>query len=182
MTLTAWDESLSTDGSYLYGTRNDYPVVGDYANGGPDTAGVVRRTDTSTGEPHWFVSIYGSGTLSFYYGTYYDYPLVGDWDCNGSDTPGVVRYPAHLLLSNGLPGAPAYDFSYGNADDYFVSGAWNSSLCSRPIIRRQASATWYPETSLGSGSGPTFAWGLADEFGMTADWDTDTFDDYALGR
>jgi hypothetical protein len=171
-----------------YGDSGDIPIVGNFDGAGGDSKGVVRRVGSDL---RWYPQT--APVFGFAYGLPSDNPTRGDWNCDARDSPGVTRTNSagslqwHLdnWFGTGVDYAP---FLFGaaypwNLFDRGDSGRWYSPTpaCSRPMISRNGATEWYGSSDLLGTLGLAQTWGApvgSSDYGLVADWDLDSLDDY----
>jgi Peptidase family M23 len=194
ITATVPGEVMITSYAWNWGTRNDLPVTGDWVSSGtvPDRPGIVRRGLPPANLQWWLNTASPPFAAVFSYGESYDAPAIGDWTCttgSGSfDTPGITRASSssggalRWLLSNGLPAAPSYDFTWGSFTDRALAAKWGpNGECTSPVIHRQEDATWFLNSGFDSSTEVVFGFGDNNSYGMIADWDNDIYDEFVIG-
>ena len=119
---------------FVYGSRTDTPVIGDWNGDGTDTVGVVRRSGSYW---TWLLrnsNSSGTADISFAFGRadLGDVPVVGDWNNDGIETIGVVRPIATnnwrwILSDTNSAGGTTVQFEFGNKTlgDVPVVGDWD---------------------------------------------------------
>ena len=166
----------SPNATFQYGLAGDVPVMGDFANSGVRTPGMVRGTRHGVAGTEnrlmWYLrQVEGPGDpdLVVRYGRAGDIPIVGDWNGNGVHTIGVVRGNRWLLRNSNTSGSATYDFTFGRAGDIPVVGDWNGD--GRTGIGVVRGNRWLLRDSPSSGSAQyDFTFGDGNGTPITGDW------------
>lgn len=148
---------------FVYGTRGDIPVVGDWNGDGVDTVGVVRGNQ-------WLLrnsNAGGEADIDLTFGQAGDIPVVGDWNGDGRDTPGVVRGTRWILLNGFDPAGPVVEFDFGPAEGVPVVGDWTAS--GRDLPGRFVDGEWRLRNSLTEGT-PDAEFSFGDAAGIPVVW------------
>jgi hypothetical protein len=191
--------------TFRYGVPGDFPVMGDWDGDGDETVGVVRFTETPSGDLvyTWFlrnansagpasVTPFTFGVVRFVavdqLGTI---PIVGDWDGDGDDTVGVVVYDFSInglirweLRNTTTAGPPDIATNYGRGRAYPVVGDWDGNG-SDTFGLFSDNRTWLLRNSNTPGTAQiSFAYGSTQflELPVVGDWDGNGTDTPAVLR
>jgi hypothetical protein len=171
--------------TFNFGSAGDIPLMGDFANSGVSTAGMVRNTRHGIAGTEssliWYLrQVEGPGDpeIAVAYGLPGDSPVVGDWNRNGVHTIGVVRGGRWLLRNNNSAGPSHLDITFSGYQegDIPVVGDWDGDgRTGIGYARVQGDEVrWLLRDTLSSG-GPQhdFTFGAGPGRPVTGDWDGD---------
>jgi peptidoglycan/xylan/chitin deacetylase (PgdA/CDA1 family) len=158
--------SVRGDGTFLYGSRTDVQLMGDWDGNGTTTPGVFRSG-------RWYLRnsrTSGVADLVVGYGDPGDVPVVGDWDGDGRTGIGVVRGNRWYLRNTLTTGVAEVSLAYGNPGDLPVTGDWDGDR--RAGIGVVRAGTWYLRNALSSGVAQlSFRYGDPGDVAVAGDWD-----------
>jgi len=127
---------------FTFGSRLDWPVVGDWNGDGKNEPGVFRGNTFHLG----YAAVPPSRTVSFRFGRAGDMPITGDWDGDGDDTVGVFRRGVFYLRNSNSTG-PAHEvIRFGSTRwgwDRPLSGDWDGDGRDELAVYRWDTATSY---------------------------------------
>ncbi len=190
VTGNTWELRNSASGgaphsTFTFGSAGDVPLMGDFANSGVSTAGMVRNTRHGIAGTEssliWYLrQVEGPGDpeIAVAYGRPGDIPVVGDWNRNGVHTIGVVRGGRWLLRNNNSPGPAHLDITFSGyqAGDIPVVGDWDGDgRTGIGYARVQGDEVrWLLRDTLSSGGAQhDFTFGAGPGRPVTGDWDGD---------
>lgn len=162
-----------------YGTKGDYPVVGDWDGNGTDTIGVYRNGTfylRNSNTP-------GFANLVFTFGAPGDQPVAGDWDGDGVDTIGVYRNGSFLLRNNNSAGGADISFVLGNPGDVGIIGDWNGDgLDTTGVFRPSNGVIFLKNVNTTGFADLALNYGLAGDRPVIGDWNNDGVDTIGVYR
>jgi Domain of unknown function (DUF4394) len=176
----------SGDAVFNFGLSTDKFVVGDWADIGFDSLGVVSAT--SSGVQQWVLdsngdNVFDSGDFVTFYGLNSDTPVAGDWTGSGTSKIGVVRQTSSGVLQwvlntsgSGVYSSSDASFFYGANGDTPVVGDWTGDGITNIGVVRQTSSgvlEWVLNTS-GTGayssSDTVYFFGANGDIPVVGDW------------
>ena len=184
-TATATIEATEKEGQSENLTAAEV-VVSQCGNEGFDRAPFTVTRFPTIGKPAvvrgntWFLrnsNTTGTADFSFVYGNPGDLPLFGDWDGTGPDGPGVVRSAVwYLRCCNETGVATVPPFTYGNSNDFPISGRWVPGTVTDTVGVVRGN-NWFLRNSNTTGTADlSFAYGNSGDFPIVGDWDGDGID------
>ena len=139
----------NADISFFFGNPGDIPLAGDFNGDGCDTVSLFRP---SNGRFYVINDLgsqdagLGAAEVDYRFGDPLDTPFVGDFDGDGIDTFGMYDTDtgAVSLRNQHAEGGADVSFTFGDAGDRVLAGAWDGAAASDTIgIYRPTNTTFY---------------------------------------
>jgi hypothetical protein len=165
------NSSGNADIAYLFGTKTDIPIVGDWNGDGIDTPGIFRNgafylRDSNTP---------GNADIVFEFGQKGDIPIVGDWNGDGKDGVGVFRKGKVFLKNKLSAGTSDISFTYGLAGDLPLAGDWNGDKIDTIGIFRKK-IFYLRNTNTSGNADKQVSFSNYDGYPVAGDWDANGTD------
>jgi hypothetical protein len=160
--------------TFRFGSRGDWPLVGDWNGDDKDEPGVFRGNTFHLGAPILLPP--SARTASFQFGRAGDMPIAGDWDGDGKDTVGVFRRGVFYLRNSNSAGPADEVVRFGlttPALDTPLTGDWDGDGKDELAVSRWDSITVHVR-----GHGQV-RWGRHGAHTFVGDWDGDGISTFA---
>jgi hypothetical protein len=151
---------------FSFGSRFDWPVVGDWNGDGKDEPGVFRGNTFHLG----YAAVPPSRTVAFRFGRAGDMPIAGDWNGDGVDTVGVFRRGVFYLRNTNSTGAADEVIRFGSTTegvDHPLIGDWDGDGRDELAVNRHDHVTIHVRDR------GVVRFGNLDAQKFTGDWDGD---------
>lgn len=163
------DLAGSTTETYVWGTKNDIAVPGDYDANTYYDVGVYRPNNSI-----WFTN--GAVTdFTVQWGQSGDIPVPGDWDGDGDTDIAVWRPSNGIWYIYYLPAGTAATIRWGQEGDMPVPADYDNDGQMDVAVYRPSNNVWYIRRSSNPALYYSFAWGADGDVPMPANFQSGAY-------